>query len=175
MKLSIIFVVLLTLISCQKKEKSDVIGLPTVTNKAYMACTNNAGESTLGIYSLLSSGVLTYVEAEYDGIDCLGADIQSERTLTGTWTYNSNNGDFVETYQTEKWAFRSAAAIIVANAMAGGGYCGFSNWIIDTTKDLTDIVCQDGTFSSGISTPSSTVILDNNQLVLGGTQYLRIN
>ena len=175
MKLPITFVILLSLISCQEEDTSKVISTPTVTNKVYFACTNNAGESTLGIYSLSSNGALTLVLAEYDGVNCQGANIQEERTLTGTWTYNANTGDFVETYQTEILAFRSAAAITIANTMAGGGYCGFNNWIISTTKDITDIVCQDGTLVSGTVIPTSSVILDNNQLVLGGTQYVRIN
>lgn len=144
----LVLMISLTVISCNKKSKSDTVisGTSAYVGKTYTLCTNDSLTSTLEEIQFLDAENFSWKYTNYSDIDCLGKDKQVTDNFTGKYRYSASTGIYGELLLKAEMTFHDQILMdtIIADNTQN---CGFTDWVIDVAKDITgSLSCYGGTF-----------------------------
>jgi hypothetical protein len=171
----LLFVALLITISCVKtKEPSLTSGNTTTTYKSYFACTNSGGESIGELYTFYSNGNYVLEMIFYSVINCAVSGARERNYFTGTYSYNSTSRIYSEDSKKLEVAYLTSAEVDAQNLAVN---CGYSNWMINTYKNITDNFTCNGGSISAFDDPDvyNNVTMNDSVFNNGYTVYIKVN
>ena len=171
----IIFFLSLTVISCAKKSGG---GSSTSTTTIYStSCKNESSDDYSVIVSVILSGNnYEHKFSNYYGLNCidLGWERSFNYTYTETGTKTTYSGESTTKFDligsSVKYTPKNSTDQLWANQ---NEYCGFTNWLIDNTKDISGLTCS-------VSSTSTTTFFSagdsriTNWYIYSDGQYLKL-
>ena len=167
----IIFFISLTVISCAKKSGGDS-STSTTTNYS-TSCINESSDDYSKILSVILSGNnYEYKYSGHYGLNCidLGWEYSYNYTYTETGTKTAYTGESTTKIDlivsSVKKTPKNSAEQLWSNQ---NEYCGFTDWLIDNTKDISGLTCRVSStdtrifFSAGDSRQTSWYIYSDGQ------------
>jgi hypothetical protein len=171
----IIFFISLTVISCAKKSGGDS-STSTTTNYS-TSCINESSDDYSKILSVILSGNnYEYKYSGHYGLNCidLGWEYSYNYTYTETGTKTAYTGESTTKFDlivsSVKYTPKNSTEQLWANQ---NEYCGFTNWLIDNTKDISGLTCS-------VSSTSTTTFFSagdsriTNWYIYSDGQYLKL-
>ena len=166
----------LTVFSCAKKSDG---GSSTSTTTTYStSCINESSNDYSEIKSVILSGNnYEHKFSNYYGLNCidLGWELSFNHTYTETGTKTTYTGESTTKFDligsSVKYTQKNSTGQLWANQ---NEYCGFTNWLIDNTKDITGLTCSTSNtntttfYSAGDSFITSWYIYSDGQYLKFG-------
>lgn len=137
-----------------------------LTGSWLASCEDNSGESSQ-LEWIISSSVATFRQTFFSSTGCNGSDRYEVNNYN--YSYETTSTSFIGTLTTFEITLTDATTVTNENIAS---YCGFTDWVIDTLKDVTGQNCDGSTENAG-DTSTADVSLDGDTMTLSSVVYTK--